>query len=462
MKLIFKLFLFLFLVAAILYAALFIFVNAHGRSFAIESFKNKFGVTARIDRFTFDFPCRLHVYNFELDNVSFSELNIVPNIFKTIQTGHIALWSVDVAGLDIKLTADNKGINLGILGKELSAKEEALPQFSLIPGAFAAGDNPRRFSVDHFRVERGTIEVTNQAKGANEVYYLRDVSLDLKNFVYPELTKFYIKLSASFESGKTFTHDFVDIDGWVDYAGKDMDIEAKFKGIDYCFFSRYLSSSWQASRLGLKEAFLDLDITLKAKADDMAVSSTITVQKYSFVREENALDLSRMKTFKTILAVLTGPQGKPVYTFGFSTKMDSPQLDLKGMGRGLNGTVNVPWMVVDGVISGAVKVLSKGTGGAVTLTGDTVNAAADILKGVYKQVKGTHKKKHKDKAQLFQEEPLFVNANSANTNSTGVSAGVSIIIPPAASANIAVNDQAVVSNSNVSLVTYPSANTIAR
>ena len=299
-----------------------------------------------------------------------------------------------------------------------------------------------------FHVARGAIEVVSRARGANEVYYLRDVSLDLKNFVYPELTKFYIKLSASFESGKIFIHDLVDIGGWVDYAGKDMDIEAKFKDIDYCFFSKYLSLNWQASRLGLKEAFLDLDITLKAKADDMAVSSTVTAQKYSFVSEANAQDLSRMKTLKTILAVLTGPQGKPVYTFGFSTKMDSPQLDLKGLGQGLNGTVNVPWLLVDGVVSGAVKVLSKGTGGATMLTGDTVNAAADILKSVYQQVKGSHKKKHKDKAQLSPGAPFSVNANSANANSAGVSVGVSIIVPPAASANIASGNQSDVSNSN--------------
>jgi hypothetical protein len=178
----------------------------------------------------------------------------------------------------------------------------------------------------------------------------------------------------------------------------------------------------------------------------MAVSSTITAQKYTFVTEDNAQDLSRMKTIKTILAVLTGPQGKPVYTFGFSTKMDSPQLDLKGMGKGLNGTVNVPWMVVDGVIDGAVKVLSRGTGGATALTGDTVNAAADILKSVYKQVKSSHKKKHKDKAVSAQDVPLSDDTGVVSTNS--VSVGVGITVPPMASTN-AVGDQNAVSNSNL-------------
>ena len=448
MRFIVKLFLFLFLVAAILYAALFIFINAHGRSFAIESFRNKFGVTPRIDRLTFDFPCNLHVYNFKLDNVYFSELHITPNIFKMVKTGYIALWNVDVYGLAIKLTADDKGINLGILGKELSSKSDVLPQFSFVPSAFAAGDNPKRFSVDHFHIERGTIEVANQARGANEVYYLRDVSLDLKNFVYPELTKFYIKLSSSFESGKTSIRDLVDIDGWVDYAGKNMDIEAKFRDMDYCFFSKYLPPNWRASKLGLKEAFLDLDITLKSNSDDMAVSSTITAQKYTFVTEDNAQDLSRMKTIKTILAVLTGPQGKPVYTFGFSTKMDSPQLDLKGMGQGLNGTVNVPWLLVDGVISEAVKVLSKGTGGATVITGDTFNAAADILKSVYKQVKVSHKKKHKDKAAQEQATPLSTESNSVVANSAGVTVGFSANVPPLP-VDVTVGHQSDAFNSNV-------------
>ena len=448
MRLIVKLFLFIFLVTAILYAALFIFINAHGRTFAIESFRSRFGVVPRIDRLIFDFPCGLHVYNFELENVYFSELNITPDIFKTIRTGHIALWNVDISGLEIKLTADDKGINLGVLGEKLLSMGEALPQINFISSAFAAGDNSHRFSVSHFYVERGTIEVADKAKGRDEVYYLRDVSLDLKDFDYPELTKFYIKLSASFESGKTIIRDLVDIDGWVDYAAKDMDIEGRFKNIDYCFFGKYLPPNWQPSRLGLKEAFLDLDITLKAKADEMAVSSTVTAQKYSFVSEANALDLSRMKTFKTILAVLTGAQGKPVYTFGFSTKMDSPQLDLKGMGQGLNGTVNVPWLLVDGVIDGAVKLLSKGTGGAATLTGGTVNAAADLLKGVYNQVKSSHKKKHKNKPLQEQEVPPFAGSNATVANSAGATVGVSIIVPPMPSANVMAGNQSDASNSN--------------
>lgn len=461
MKLIVRLFLFAAFTAVVLYAVLFIFINARGRNFAIESFRNNFKVTPSIGRLTMDFPFDLHVYNFELDNVYFAELHIIPNLFKMMRTGRIALGDVDISGLKVKLTIDDKGLDAGILGKKLVLAPAVLPQFSLIPSAFAASDVPSRCSIDNFHVEDGVIEVADKSKKRNEIYFLRDFSLDLRDFVYPELTKFYIKASVSLESGKTFIRNIGGLDGWIDYASKDMDVEWKFNNIDYCLLAKYLPPNWQPSKLGLKEGILDFDINAKSQYDNMVITCAITVPKYTFIEEANAQDLSRMKTAKTILAVLTGPNGKPAYTFSFPTKMDSPQFDLKPLRDGLSGTVNMPWLLVDGVISGAVNALSKGGSGATELTGDTVNAAADFLTDIYKQVKGSHKKKHKGEhpvAEVLSSNAASAPVVSANNSSTSVTVGITI--PSIESANAASGNQAL--SSNVSVSSSVSASVISR
>ena len=434
MKLIVRIILFLLCLSALAYAAFFVFINTAGKDFVVTAIEKQLGARPRLDKLTMDFPFEFHIRNFAFENIYFDRLDASFNLFKTFHDRRVTFENINMAVCNIKIAINEKGINAGVLGCKTDFQKVGfnLPDFDLIPQAFAANKEIMPFAVNNFNLERGTIEVTPKTNGQNAVYRLRDISLELKDIVYPDLNKFSIKFLSSFESGKTFLPDLFKVDGWVDLPAREMDLSARVKGLDYCLLGRYLPNGWQPAQLGLKEAFLNLDIAAKARENDLNVYCTVVADKYEFVSSEDAQDLSRMKTLKTILAVLAGPDGKPTYTFHFSTKMDSPQFDFKVIQEDLKNAINLPILFVDNLLNTAVKALVKSPQTATNLTGDTVNTAIDIFKEIYGQVKGKHKKKHQeDAAQTLNASNAVeaVNApmpaNAQETANAPVAANVS-------------------------------------
>ena len=214
------------------------------------------------------------------------------------------------------------------------------------------------------------------------------VGLKVRNFTYPELSKFYIKLNAVLSSPSQVSREAnaLGVEGWVDYINKNMYVVINVDNLDYLAFNKCYPSSWQPRNLRLKEAVLSLESKLNSKDNDLTIDNVLTLEKIDFIKEEGGGEEPfRVKILKTIISYLKGGKDKSSLHFKLIAKMNSPELDFASLKESLKGIVQIgPLDVIEKVV-GDVKEKIKGTGDiTVDSVIDTLKDAGNIIKDMFK------------------------------------------------------------------------------
>ena len=388
-----------------LHVALFAFVNAKGKNLITGGLKDNFGLEAAMESLSLKFPFNVEIRNFKCEALSFKKANISLGFLNPF-TRCLNLNKVYLDGLNLKMIKDKEGfyLNLSFSEKKSKAKEKkALSLNNSGSGreskkkkkSTAAKDAEPKlrkkklsFAIGNFYLKNSRVDITYLSKKCPLSIIFDDITLKVKKFSYPKLSKFYVDLDTVLfsSSQENETTNTLTVKGWVDYANKHMDIVIDIDSLDYFVFSSHYPPFWQPRNLRLKEAVFSFESKLNSKDNNLIIDSLLTVEKINFIEEDSEEEeSSKVKTLKTIISYFKGDKDKPALHFKLVTKMDSPKLDFSSLKESLKEVVQIgPITVIEGAVDEVKKKL-EGTGDAtVGSVIETLKGAAETFKGIFK------------------------------------------------------------------------------
>jgi hypothetical protein len=383
----------IFILTAFVYASVFVFINTRGKDLLINTIEDNWGTKAEVSDFSFKFPFNLEIKNFSCGDLRIQKADIFLLGFNPFSSG-LAFNRVSLEGVIIQGSIKKDGFYIDpvIKGKLpfKTARVSYSSEFGFIPSAFASLEDNRQPSyikIHKLSIKNSRIELVDLRQENPVKFSLEDINVELRNFIYPQLPKFILRLRASLDTESIKMDDFVSIDGWIDYSSKDMDVELKLKNIDYSAFAVYYPKNWKPDKIGVKKAILSLDAGFNSRNNDLVVDCTMFIDKIDYMEEDKIENPSRMKFLKTALVFLKGKADKPHLSVQFKTKMDSPSLDLSVVKDELK--TKLRYKLVGAVIGQALDKTQD-------IIKDTKEITVDTAIDTFKEIGDKFKNKFKD------------------------------------------------------------------
>ena len=379
-------------IVIVLHVALFAFINARGRDLIVGGLKDKLGLETTIGSLSLKFPFNVEIKDFECEALSFKRANISLGFFNPF-TRNISLSKVYLDSLDLKVTKGKDGISLNLLPRDkLKDKDEmVLPQGEPSSNSSSAEIKPEKkeeesesgekkfsFAIGNIYLENSRIEVNYPINKRPLHIILSDISLRVKGFTYPKLSRFYVKLDTVLvspshqESQKT---NALGIEGWVDYNNKNMDVDINIDDFDYIAFGKSYPPFWRPNNLRLKEVTLSLGSSFKSKDNNLIVDNRLTIEGIEFIEEEGEGESFQAKILKKVINFLKGDKEKPTLNFKLTTSMDSPNPDFSSLKKRLVEAAGIGTLVIMEGAADKIKEKVEGLGDA------TVGSVIETLKG---------------------------------------------------------------------------------
>ena len=389
------------IIVIILHIALFTFINMKGRDLIIGSLKDNFGLEATIDSLSLKFPFNLEVNNFKCEALSFKKGNVSLGFLNPF-TRNIGLSKIYLDGLDLRIVKDRDGISISQFSKdELKDKEkvvlyqnnpdldESNPETKSGVKEDKSKSKDKNFSIaiGNLYLKNSRIEVSYLIKKRPFNIVFSDLSLRVKGFTYPNLSRFYVNLDTALSSSSQESEKIskLGVKGWVDHNNKNMDVDIDINDFDYFTFSKFYSPFWRPNNLRLKEAVLSFKSNLKSEENELAIDNLLTIEGVEFIEEENEEESFQAKTVKTVISFLKGDKDKPTLRFKLITSMDSPKLDFSLLKDKFMEAAGIGPL---GAIEGAVDKIKEKIKDLENTTG---NSVGEVLKGITKNLENIFK-----------------------------------------------------------------------
>jgi len=393
-------------VVVLLHLALFVFINFKGRDIIIAKLQKNFGQEAQLDSLSLSFPFAIEIQNFQCADISFRRAKAslgLSNPFTSLLISNLSLED-----LTLKVTMDRKGARAEPLfakpwgrRRKPEVPDKASEGFAL-PDQISVSESKnatkeklqpaKKFPIiiKNLYLKGGRIQLNEAIRGKPVITTISNINAHLRNFSYPDLTKFSLDLSGALKTQEGISKKNIDINGWVDYSRKDMNLALKLKKIDYAAFSEYYPLNWKPENLGIGEAFLSLNSDFISQGNELTIKNALTVDSVDYLElEEGQEESSRIKTLKTVLAFLKGSRDKPTFNFIIKTKMDSPKLDFSSIKKSFKETIPFsPALILQGVAGVVKEEVEEKLKDTKEIT---VDEAVDIFKETGEQILDTLK-----------------------------------------------------------------------
>ncbi len=391
-----KFFIFILIVILIIgggYAALYNFINRKGKNLILKSITDKYGVEASLEEVTFRFPFNLELTNFSCKDISFfkGRLNLtgVNPFNRTFILGNVYLEN-----LDLKVEKKKNEIIIkpfltevtNVSRFENKGKVTAQNTFNTAGKEKEGFKDKISFEIKEIILKDSSLNIIENSVNPPINVFLKDFDLKIKDFKYPELSKFHIDFRSSLE-GKNFRmKDLLSLKGWVDLKDKNMDVKVKITNFDYTDFEEYYPRSWRSDNLEIEEAFFSLEAVLKSVNNDLSINFTLVLEDITFV--DNPEDPSRIRRLKTILAFFKKDEnGKPMFKPSpIKTKMDKLELDFSALWEEIEKNVKIGFFTVIGALFGKAPDIIEKSGDEIKKI--TVEPAVETIKSVIDIFKG--------------------------------------------------------------------------
>jgi len=404
------------------------FISFKGKDIVVKYSGQYLGATPSIESVAFKLPFSVEIKKFNCPGLSFCSAIVVAEPFGLL-SGKISLVSAVVDGLNVKITITKNKLLVGEglklefpLPQEKESAGFFLPGF--IPSAYAAGDNAVAVSLGDFTLRNAVIEVNDARPKEAAHFFLKDVDLRLKGFSFPALTRFDLDLTASLESRGVRMKDVVKANGWIDFAGKNMDVKVKVSGLDGLTLREYYQDKFDPQIWSLTSAIFSLDASLQSVRNELVLDAQIIADQFDFSPDGETSSRGRM--LRTILAQLKGDKDKPTINVVNRNKMDPFDQELlkQSFGEAAKQKARDSFgNLVNLFLGETVKKGSEGVSDAVKgVKSMTVDTAVETFKGVADKFKN----EFKDFGKMFKgEEPQTVQPPAEQV----VPASESTVIP---------------------------------
>lgn len=314
---------FLFIIVG--YCTFFVFVNTKGKYLLSYILTHQLEAKVDIDSLRLTFP-----FNFEIQQIrSFrfsckkTEIFLERVDFFPFQ---IVLSKVTLEGVSVRLKKVNQNGDFSFFSLSDFGKMKT------VLGRKIYQKGKSFVMIRNFYLKDGIGEFIDFSKKGRASMIMKNISLELKDFTYPPVNKFYVMFHSSlWVDGQKF-NKVINANGWVDYYAKNMNVNLNFTNLDYASCSKYFAYTWKPDNLGIKEAVLNLNADLISQNDNLVIKNVVSLDKIDFVEVEDRNDRhdytkNKQGYLKKIMAILKGNKEKPMYNFTMQTKMSLPKFD---------------------------------------------------------------------------------------------------------------------------------------
>ncbi|MCK4810373.1 MAG: DUF748 domain-containing protein [Candidatus Omnitrophica bacterium] len=392
-----KFFIFILIVILIIggvYAAFYKYVNRKGRELVINALSNKYRVKSSLGSLAFRFPFRLELTNFSCGDLSFDKARLDMTGLNPFKLTFI-LDNVYVEKLNLKVEKKKKEFIIEPFLE--AAKEDSIltndeksvsgSKIDVAAGKKAGFKERMGVIIKKIVVKDSSLNIINHGLNPPLELFLKNFNMEIKNFRYPELSEFHIKLQSSLEVETFVMKDILNIKGWVDLKNKNLDANVRIKNFDYAAFEKYYPHSWKTHNLNIEEAFLSLEMDLKSVNNDLSIDFILVLEDITFVKSPE--DLSKVKRLKTILAFFEkNKDEKPMFKSPtIKTRMDRLEVDFFALWQNLRENIKIDFFtVLGGLLGKTPEIIEKGGEEIKKITMEpaveTIKSLVDIFKGL--------------------------------------------------------------------------------
>ncbi|UCG35711.1 MAG: DUF748 domain-containing protein [Candidatus Omnitrophota bacterium] len=359
-----------------------VYVNAYGKDILANAIKSNLGVEAEIKELSLRFPFELQIKELEfgdiyVGSIEASLVGFNPFILQCI------LSEVLAENIEVQLRRNESGLVFEpFVGKEVDARRKVAQEKEKAKEPPHIKKMPLSVRVAKLELNNILVEFIDLTKEEPKKIKAYDITTRFRDFVYPQLSKFYVYFDASLETEYATMEDSIQADGWMDYSNKNMDLDINAGGISYWAFTDYYPPFWKPDSLGIKKAFLSLESNFNSKDNDLTVDLVFSVDEVEYMGVEYLEDPSRMYTIRTILEFLKGDRAKPVFSTTLKTKMDPFKLDVEVLQKSFEDAVKGARFDYMGEVIKKVKEGAEGTRKII------IEAPVEGVKSVVDAVKG--------------------------------------------------------------------------
>ncbi|MDD5568268.1 MAG: DUF748 domain-containing protein [Candidatus Omnitrophica bacterium] len=372
---------------AILFGLVYLFLLITGKAIIIQEIENLTHKKTTIGYFNLSPAFNLELRNLKVEGLAkIKSISISSNLFSFF-TGRVIFNSVKIVSPEFTFIRTPAVV----VREESKSKDVILP----VP---AASKEVKLLPVGFRKIiiENGVVNYIDQTISANGIkIVLKDISCKVYSlFFYPRkiATAFELKGKIPWREGQDAGK--LDIDGWINFFKKDMQMTLKIKDIDAIYLYPYYSAWVDLEKARIEKA--KLNFTIDANGLNNNINADCHLELTDMVRkplepgqeEERASKLTNkvLDMFKTI------DQGKVELKFSIKTKMDSPQfgfgsfkgafedkiskgigalspkpenalaLPLKIMENGVRGFTDLSRAMIDGVFAIGGEIVNAGSG----------------------------------------------------------------------------------------------------
>ena len=378
------------LVILLIHISLYVFINIKGKDLLKDAIQKNFNAQAQVKSLSLKFPFSLEIKQFSCGDVAFKKANLSISLTKLFNFP-LMLNNISIEGLKAKIIKDKDSISIKPFFEKTSKDEtievpttgtQVKPE---VKDTVEGKKKDFSFTIKKVNCKNARLEVVYSSNKKPVTIIFDDVSLSIDNFKYPQFSKFYLKLESSLSSPSTQRSmpKVLNLNGWLDWPHKNMDMSLNISHFDYMAFSEYYPEVWKPKNLGIKEASLSLDTKLISKNNDLTVDWLLLLEEIAFLKASGDGSRSRVKILKTIIEGFKINTDKPQFHFIYKAKMDAPWQFFPSLLKSLRSAVPLgPTIIAEKLIQKAKDNIPKGAAKAIDKTKDTISKGVEGVKKI--------------------------------------------------------------------------------
>jgi len=271
------------------------------------------------------FPFGVVINGFEAGDVSFKKAIIKMNPFVQIfRRNSFDVIYIDKLTLIVKNDQGRMSFSPFIAGENAKAPPEKNSQAGFLAEAIHRKyGEEARFSSKRIILKDAILTYITAKDGQEIALPLWETNLEIKDYKYPELPMFTVDLT-----GYLWARDSakLQVNGWVDYEHRNMDVDINVDDISYSNLVRHLPAEWDPKKTGVEDGQLYFRSRLKSQSNDLSIDWAFVIQRLDLRDRRVAL---RTRIFKNVIDALGGDEGHAARYGNIRTRMDRPWFELK-------------------------------------------------------------------------------------------------------------------------------------
>ncbi|MCK4917262.1 MAG: DUF748 domain-containing protein [Candidatus Omnitrophica bacterium] len=380
----------------IIYFGIFAFVNIQGKNILEKFAKENLNLHVQLHSLRLEFPFNFEIKNLIIKGLYCKKINISLGLFNPFDTKYV-IDEVLIEDVKGRIKRDNNG-NIDFPLKNILVKSTQESNFykdedlalentlseekdKINESKGSSGDKKIIFIINNIDIKNGEIEFENFVKDEKLIITFKNIDVKVKNISYPEFSKMYLNFTSSLQTDKGVVNKGININGWVDYLKRDMDIKASINEISYEMFNQYYPMAFHSDNLGVKGTQVSIKSGFNSKNNDLSIDNVLSIDSIEFLEDKEGKTKKRL--LRTILALIQGDREKPEIKFRIKTKMDAPNLNFSSIVKSLKDSIPIgPGLIAGELIDMTRKTVSGSIDGVGEVVGKTTKVVGEGLDGV--------------------------------------------------------------------------------